>query len=162
MTAIICLLIALAMVALAFVAYVVAIDQGRTEKLRQALDDRARDIDTYRESVMELTSNFADSARDLAARDSDERRLVMDALIGDRQRLVTAVLASSSSISPNAAALLARADQANARGQRAMNARDLFDEAQTERVLGGVVGDRERQATEYEDERGEPIVPVGL
>lgn len=134
------------------IPFVYLTDSARTTKLRKALDDRSAEIDTYRESVMEMAAEFAATTQQLAKREADERALVINALISDRNRLVTAVLVGNGS-SPAAATLLTRSDQAEASTQRAMSLRDLFDEVQ---------GERTGPATEYEDERGHAIVPVGM
>lgn len=146
LTLIVVFLITLSCLALAFVAFVMATDPNRSEKQRQALEE-------YRARTMEMLHEFAGVAAQLSVRETDELRLVLGQLTSDRDRLLTALLAASTN--PQAAITVGRVDEAMARAtvhRRPDSVADLLEE------------DLRRRAseTEFHDERGEAIVPVGL
>lgn len=131
-------------------------DPHGTAALRQALDDRAKELETYRESTMEMVGGFVTALKELSGRELDELRVTFGALTNDRERLVTALLAQTN---PNAAALVARADEANARAvsRGPENLSEFLRD-----TLQDTLGERQRMATEFTDDRGAPITPVGL
>lgn len=108
----------------------------------------ARNLDAQREAKM-LVREFADHLVAASARESADLRLVVEALIGDRDRLLTASLAASPN--PMAARVLGMVDQVNGK-------------------LEGITGERReflnemkaRMPNEFTDDNGQPIVPVGL
>lgn len=127
-------------------------DPHGTAALRQALDDRAKELETYRESTMEMVGEFVGAIKELSNRELEDQRLVLATLTRDRERLVTAVLATAN---PNAAALVARADEANARA--ASRPPENLSE-----FLRDTIGENLRTETEFTDDRGAPIMPVGM
>lgn len=144
------LILATVMLGVGFVC--VLRDPHGNAALRQALDDRAKELETYRESTMEMVGGFVSALKELSGREVDELRITFDALARDRERLVTAVIAQAN---PNAAALVARADEANARAA-SRGPENLAE------FLHDTLGERERMATEFTDERGDAITPVGM
>lgn len=143
-------LLAFAIVALG--AALIMRDPQGTNALRQALDDRANELETYRTSTMEMVGEFVGAIKELSNRELEDQRLVVGALTRDRERLVTALLAQSN---PGAAALVARSDEANLRA--ASRPPENLSE-----FLRDTIGENARTETEFTDDRGAPIMPVGL
>lgn len=142
-----------AVVAVALVA-VVALDNNRTRALRQTLNDRANDLEEFRQATMAQADTYAGNMVRLSQRDSEQLRLVLDALIGDRQRLVTAALAAGPN--PMAARTVGQIDQATARPltRDPANLREYLEETWGERA--------DARDTELQTSDGDPIVPVGM
>lgn len=123
------------------------------ETAAAVLDARAADLESYATSLGNQSIAFADALREQAEMFESRIGQVLDALTDDRQRLLTAVLATSN---PNAAVLLGRTDEVRARreqsAEREYTMRQFLDDTRDERV-------RESETT---DSLGNPIIPVGL
>lgn len=103
------------------------------------------------EFVTSMSRQHAEDLRLAHFRHNEEIRVVFDALISDRDRLLTAALAVRDPLAARAVGVI---DQATARATAPPSTVDLMS----------MLAEREAAANpnEYVNEHGEPIVPVGM
>jgi hypothetical protein len=114
--------------------------------LRMVAEGHERNLTTAA-AVAGLLETFAK----VSQRPANETSVVIDALISDRNRLVSAMLASSAN--PTAARIVGMVDQANVNAQRGAD-REQVAEMMRNMAMSA--------PTEYDDGDGHPIIPVGL
>lgn len=143
-------LIVLVVVLVAALVVIGALVSDRPPRADQHLDDRAEDLQQYRENLERLVALYSDKLTALAERKVNEMTTLLNAAHEDRDRLLTAVLALTS---PTAAVTVGRIDAASAKAQtdldRTLTMRQFMDE-----TAG--------RDTEFETSEGETIHPVGL
>lgn len=150
-TVVACLaIIAMALMVVVTIAF---LDRDRDRQSRLALMGaaaaRMEDLDAFRSTTQSMVVAFANTLTTLVARDTDQQAAVLNALTSDRDRLLTALLATSHE--PQAARTLGMVDQAKARESNAMSMREFLEEHAANRV-----------DTEFTTGDGVPIVPVGM
>lgn len=150
MTAILALMV-MSLTALTVIVVLAFFDKDRHRAASALLVARAKDIETYQKQTLAMVAGFANSTIAMSARETDQMKLVLDAAIADRQRLLTALLAMSAT--PTAARTLGMVDQAQSRVERDMTTREFLEATLRERAP---------RDTETETSDGEPIVPVGM
>lgn len=150
MTALVAFL-AIACVALCAVVGIAFMDSRRHRPLDALLTARAKDLDAYRTQTAEVIASMANNLTALAARDTAQLQLVLQALISDRERLVTALLAQTN---VPAARTVGLVDQVREKASRADTVREFIEDTMRSRAVA--------VDTEFETSDGQPIVPVGL
>ncbi len=121
----------------------------RAASYHRILEARAQDLALYGRTIADMSGRHADDLRLSYQRDADQQRAVIQALIGDRDRLVTALLAASGN--PQAALTVGRVDQIVGGTVRNDNLRDYLQQFTTPRA-----------DSEFTTSDNEPIIPVGL
>lgn len=143
-----------ACVLLAFAALVilaaVLVNPRSSRRLEQAYDDRANDATAFAENMRDIVHEFSEALVLVGRHNGDDLRTIIDALVDDRQRLVTAVLAAGPN--PQAARTLGLVDQAQAGRERAETIAQYLEE--NRRVTAA--------DTEFQTSDGDAIIPVGM
>lgn len=142
MTVVLLICIAVLLVAVLVLAAFLALQ--RPVGSDEFLDARAGDLERYGSNLENLTALYAEHLTRIAERKVDEMSLLLQGARGDRDRLLTAVLALTS---PTAAVTVGRVDQSLARANEALTMHDFINET---------------RETETQDGEGNPIIPVGL
>lgn len=136
------------------VIVIVALVSDRPPRADQHLDDRAEDLLRYGENLERLVAVYSDKLTAIAERKVDEMALLLNAARGDRDRLLTTVLALTD---PRAAVTVGRIDEALA----VADARVRSGERMTMEQFLTETRDATRD-TEFETSEGDPIMPVGM
>lgn len=129
----------------------------RSRVLMRHIEDEHERTMTMMDAVGNLLTTQAAALNQAASRDSLHLGDLLEAGRADRRALISALLASNAA-DPRAAQRFGLVEQSLDHSERPRDIRDLFERA----AADGIVGDRERMATEYTNERGEPIVPSGM
>lgn len=130
----------------------------RSRVLMRHIEDEHERTMTMMDAVGNLLTTQAAALNQAASRDSLHLGDLLEAGRADRRALISALLASNST-DPRAAQRFGIVERDLDRGERAPHdIRDLLERAAGD----GIVGDRERMATEFTDERGQPITPSGM
>lgn len=125
--------------------------QVRAGSRAKLLDDRAADLALTGRLLREQHAIHAHELGVAYQREPDQLRLIVAALTDDRERLISAVLATSPN--PQSALTLGRVDQARAAVTREQDLREYLE---ANRTIGGVVD------SETVDSDGRPVIPVGM
>lgn len=104
----------------------------------------ADDLQRYEENLERLVAAYSDQLTKMADRKVDEMGLLLRSAHGDRERLITALLAFTN---PQVAVTVGRIDQATARTAESLTMHDFMEQT---------------RETETRDGEGKPIIPVGM